>query len=163
MKTILSLLFVLVLGLSVFAVNPPTISSGSTYQYNGVLVTKSTIDTITGGATDSLTLFSNQRFTDPGEYILLHPATTGLSADSVKLYIRADIKDANLNFMYSINVDSISTAVGYETVLPFGRTACPFGTIKLKAYTGAGHQTIVGKNWQIIRRRAIETYRSVNF
>jgi len=106
------------------------------------VITLDALDTM--AAVDSYTVYTRFKPRRDQEYILNLAPFTGTGSDSVDLKIRVDAYDASNNLIGSIDCDSLTTASGYWSLMPFNRSIIGYRyTIKLLGITGAGTQLIV--------------------
>ncbi len=131
--------------------------SGEKFISGGVLSTggSSFPDTLTGTG-DSTLIVKNYPFASGFEYSLVRgPATTTLTTGDSVVY-RADFKDINKNYLFSIYFDTVvaASAVGGSVMLPVNRQAyTPYVSIVAKSLAALSTRNYITSNLIFLNKR----------
>lgn len=155
-KILLTVGLLLVYALGLNAAAPSAISSYGVPEYGGILTDGYVNIADTVGGTDSVTLFSDLRFANFWNHVLVSTKVTGAGNDSVLLQIIVEALDKDGNLLTRTTVDSLNDSINSEIYLPINETI--HGAkyrIKAKGITGNGGTVILNKFYIYLRRAVI--------
>jgi hypothetical protein len=155
-KILITFGILLVCALGLNAAAPSAISSYGVPENGGILPGGYVDIADTVGGTNSVTLFSNLKFPNFWNYILVPSKITGAGNDSVKLHIIVEALDKDGNLLTRTIVDSLTDSICSEIYLPINETihGAKF-SIKAKGITGNGGVVILNKFYIYLRRAVI--------
>lgn len=154
MKHFLSL--VLILAAVSFAAAPSYTAVDAGYEMKRVGTVAAAYDTLSG-ASDSVVLWSNFKWDDGCEYMLVRGPITGTGSDSVKIALQVIVEDEIGTQLYTAAVDSFAAAAGEVCLLGLNGAVIGIrGDIRLRTYADNGGQVILPK-FELWRRKPIVT------
>ncbi len=102
-------------------------------------------------ADDSVTILSKFKLDQRADYVLTRDAFTGTAADgsgtdSVSIRVRVDCLDGSNNLIYSVDIDTMSAAVGEAIHIPVGGSLMANNiTMKWLTFGDDGSQVIINR------------------